>query len=331
MKTAGANLNCCRIRVRRGLGGPGVLRPGRCAAMRRPQGGLSIIRTVAIFPNRDKERALQVTAELTDWLSARGLTVRVPADVAAGIGRPETGAADARALLYAADAAFVLGGDGTLLNVAKLVAPRDIPILGINLGHLGFLTEIELPELYRALPRVLAGQYRVESRMMVEARVMRRGKSKRFLALNEVVVSKGPFARLIEVETYIGESLVATYPADGVIVATPTGSTAYALSAGGPIVSPNVDSLIVVPVCPHTLAARAVVVNKDEVLRLAIRADHEDALLTIDGQSGYRLRLSDEITVRRASVVTRLIRLAGWSFYDVLRRKLADNGGRERG
>jgi NAD+ kinase len=282
------------------------------------------------IPNTDKEHALEISGALSGWLSERNVNVRLPADVATAVSLPGTAAADDRALLAGADAIIVLGGDGTLLSVAKRAAPRDIPILGVNLGHLGFLTEIELPDLYQAMPKVLAGQYGIETRMMVEARVTRNGKTKRFVALNEVVVSKGPFARMIEVDTYVGDSLVATYPADGLIVATPTGSTAYALSAGGPIVSPNVDLLVVVPVCPHTLATRAVVVAKDETVRLAVRADHEDTMLTIDGQVGYRLRPSDEIVVRRASVVTRLIRLEGWRFYDVLRRKLADGSNRDR-
>lgn len=293
------------------------------------QGGLPIIRAAAILPNSDKEHALEITAGLADWLNERQVGVRLPAGVAAAIARPG-GATGDRALLAGADVAIVLGGDGTLLSVAKRTAPRDIPILGVNLGHLGFLTEIELPDLYKAMTEVLAGRYSVETRMMVEARVTRHGRTKRFVALNEVVVSKGPFARMIEVDTFIGNSRVATYPADGLIIATPTGSTAYALSAGGPIVSPGVDSLVVVPVCPHALATRAVIVSKDETLRLVVRADHEDTMLTIDGQVGYRLRLSDDIVVRRASEVTKLIRLENWCFYDVLRRKLAEGGSRDR-
>ncbi|MGE5560102.1 MAG: NAD(+)/NADH kinase [Chloroflexota bacterium] len=294
------------------------------------QEGPPIIRTVAVFPNTEKEHALDVTATLVDWLLEQGVAVRLPAAVAVAVARRDCGAANERALFAGADAVIVLGGDGTLLNVATRVAPHGLPILGINLGHLGFLTEIELSDLYGALPKVLAGRYWIESRMMIEARVTRQGKTRRFIALNEVVVSKGPFARMIEVDTYIGSSLVATYPADGLIVSTPTGSTAYALSAGGPIISPDVDCLTVVPVCPHTLAARAVVVAQDKVLRLAVRGGNDDTMLSIDGQTGYRLRPSDDITVRRADVTTKLIRLEGWCFYDVLRCKLADGNGRDR-
>lgn len=289
-----------------------------------------IVATVAIVPNARKEHALLTTQQLADWLIDRGVTVRVSSDVAAQVERPDLAVPESE-LFAACDLVIVLGGDGTLLGVAKQACVTSVPLLGVNLGHLGFLTEVELPELYEALPAILADCGRTETRMMIEAEVHRQdGSLVCFLALNEAVVTTGPCNRLIEVDTYVGGDLAATYPADGLIVATPTGSTAYALSAGGPIVSPGVDTITIVPVCPHMLAARALVVSRDEVVRLAFRADHDDIWLTVDGQPGCALSRQDEVVIRRAAAVTRLVRRADWSFYDVLRRKLTGDGSRER-
>lgn len=283
---------------------------------------------VGIIPNLDKPDALKVTTELSAWLEGNGAEPRLSDENAASIGRPSLGLS-VDELVHAIDFAIVLGGDGTLLGAAKLLAPAGKPILGVNLGHLGFLTEIELPDLYKALPDVLAGRYQVEERIMLEARVIRDdNETRRFLALNEVVATKGSFARLIQLETYVGGRLVATYPADGLIVATPTGSTAYSLSAGGPIVNPNVGVVVITPICPHTLYARALIVSQDETVRIRVIAEHQDNALTIDGQRGYRIFNGDTIEVRRARETTKLMRLEGWSFYEVLRRKLQEGGYR---
>lgn len=283
---------------------------------------------VGIIPNPDKPDALRVTAELADWLEAHDVAPLLAEQNATLAGRPALGLT-VDDLVREVDFAIVLGGDGTLLSAAKLLAPAGKPILGVNLGHLGFLTEIELPDLYQALPAVLADRYLVEERIMLEARVIRDNQeTRRFLALNEVVATKGSFARLIQLETYVGDRLVATYPADGLIVATPTGSTAYSLSAGGPIVNPNVGVIIVTPICPHTLYARAIIVSQDEAVRVRIIAEHQDNALTIDGQRGYRIFNGDVIEVRRARETTKLMRLEGWSFYEVLRRKLQEGGYR---
>jgi NAD+ kinase len=283
---------------------------------------------IGIIPNVDKTDAIKVASELAAWLEAHDVTPVLSEQNAALAGRPELGLS-VEELVRAVDFAIVLGGDGTLLSAAKILAPVGKPILGVNLGHLGFLTEIELPDLYRTLPEFLAGRYQLEERIMLEARVIRdEAENRRFLALNEVVVSKGSFARLIQLETYVDERLVATYPADGLIVATPTGSTAYSLSAGGPVVNPNVGVVIITPICPHTLYARAVIVSESEIVRIRVIAEHQDNALTIDGQRGYRIFNGDTIEVRRAREVTKLMRLEGWSFYEVLRRKLQEGGSR---
>ncbi len=283
---------------------------------------------VAIIPNVDKPDALKVASQLAAWLEGHGVTPVMSEQNAALTGRPELGLS-VDEMVQAIDFAIVLGGDGTLLSAAKILAPAAKPILGVNLGHLGFLTEIELPDLYRNLPAFLDGRYQIEERIMLEARVIRdEAETRRFLALNEVVVSKGSFARLIMLETFVGDRLVATYPADGLIVATPTGSTAYSLSAGGPIVNPNVGVVVVTPICPHTLYARAIIVSETETVRVRIIAEHQDNALTIDGQRGYRVFNGDTIEVRKAREVTKLMRLEGWSFYEVLRRKLQEGGYR---
>lgn len=292
---------------------------------------------VAIIPNLDKPDSRQIMQELTTWLTSRRVSVGLLPDHAGLTGHPEL-ARPLDDLVHWADFAVVLGGDGTLLNWAKLLAPAARPILGVNLGHLGFLTEIEVPELYDVMPQILEGRYTVESRMMLEATVepatgggegggAAARETHSFLALNEIVVSKGPFARVVNVETSVGGRLVTTYPADGVIVATPTGSTAYSLSAGGPIVSPEVDVLIITPVCPHTFFARAVVVSAEETVVLRVVPEHVDTMLTMDGQRGHHLEPGDRIIVKKASLSARLIRRRGWNFYEVLKRKLQESGG----
>ncbi|MCR4397444.1 MAG: NAD(+)/NADH kinase [Firmicutes bacterium] len=282
------------------------------------------MKRVGVWPNLEKRRALSVTLELLEWLGRRGVKAVVAPHAAGAVGRPvETYPVAA----WASSVEFVvaLGGDGTILDVAKQIAPAETPILGVNLGHLGFLTEIELPELYDALPRFLRGEYFVEERMMLNARVVNRGETKAsFLVLNEAAITKGPFARMIALDLYINEKYVDTYPADGLIVSTPTGSTAYSLSAGGPIVSPAIDVIVITPICPHTLYSRSLVVSRSERVRVAIREPHEDTLMTLDGQKGYTMQPGDEIAFSPADEAARLLRVKGWSFYEVLRKKMKE-------
>lgn len=282
------------------------------------------MRKIGIFPNLDKEGALEVTGRLVAWLEARDVKPLLPAEAAASLGRSELGGAVPD---WAHDAEFliVLGGDGTLLQAARTVAAAETPILGVNLGHLGFLTEVEVPDLWEVLPRFLAGDYEIEERMMLEMAVKREGREViRFAALNEIVISKGPFARLIELELNVGGRPVEEYWADGLIIATPTGSTAYSLSAGGPIVSPSLQVLVITPICPHTLYTRSLVISHDEKVQVGVWATHRDTAVTIDGQRGYRLEPGDTVGVHKAPEAARLIRQKGWSFYDVLRRKLKE-------
>ncbi|NPV70879.1 MAG: NAD(+)/NADH kinase [Firmicutes bacterium] len=279
---------------------------------------------IGLWPNLDKEGALPVALSLLKWLESRGVKVVLSDEAAGATGRPAQGVSPAD---WAAKVEFVivLGGDGTILNVAKQIAPASTPVLGVNLGRLGFLTEIELQDLYDALPGFLRGDYTVEDRMMLDAVVARGGEAQsRFLVLNEAAIAKGPFARIISLDLYINETYVDTYPADGLIIATPTGSTAYSLSAGGPIVSPSVDVTVITPICPHSLYSRSLVVSRREDVKVVLTGRHEDTMITIDGQRGYGLRAGDEVAFLPSADVARLVRARDWSFYEVLRKKMKE-------
>lgn len=222
-----------------------------------------------------------------------------------------------------ADFVLVLGGDGTLLQAARDLAPRGIPVLGINFGQLGFLTEIEVHDLDWALERLAAAAYRIEERMMLEARVQRQGKLlETAIALNDVVVTKGAFARLLPLDIFVNREHVSTIPADGIIVASPTGSTAYSLSAGGAIVPPHLEVLLITPICPHSLTSRPMVVGPEAEVMIRVGHYEGQAMLTVDGQHGVVLEPDDLICVQRAGVRARFIKLTDRTFFQVLRQKL---------
>ncbi|AEE91535.1 putative inorganic polyphosphate/ATP-NAD kinase [Tepidanaerobacter acetatoxydans Re1] len=280
--------------------------------------------TVGLYPNVYKKNLMKIAGGLINWFENRDYSVMLPQEVADSLYLSHL-SADKDELVKKIDVAVTLGGDGTLLSVARQVAPYEIPILGINLGHVGFLTEIEISDLYTDLERFNRKDYSIDIRMMLEAEVVRNGEVlESFLALNDVVVTKGPFARLIRLKTYANEDYVDTYHADGLIIATPTGSTAYSLSAGGPIINPDMDLLLLTPICPHTLRSRSIVVSKDDIIKVKLLAEHPEIMLTVDGQQGYELLPGDQIIVRKSSFSTRLIRIKKRSFYDVLRKKLSE-------
>lgn len=281
---------------------------------------------IGLVINTKKPQALEVAGQLLHWFEERHIQIIIPASKATLLGRPELGTQDNQ-LADQVDCLLILGGDGTLLNTARSVAENGVPLLGVNLGQLGFLTEIELSNLYTSLEQLLAGEYHIEERMMLEAEVVRDGLViDRFQALNDIVLTKGAFSRMINLETYVGNQYVATYPADGLIISSPTGSTAYSLSAGGPIVSPEVEVMIVTPICPHTLYARPVVISPQEKVRVTLRSQHAEVMLTVDGQHGFKVEANDEIVVHKSSLTTKLVRLKGRSFYEILREKLREGG-----
>jgi NAD+ kinase len=226
--------------------------------------------------------------------------------------------------IAALDLLLTLGGDGTLLRGARMVAPHGIPVLGVNLGHLGFLTSLAPVELDTAFARLLAGDVVLDNRMVLSARAEAADGTVRgtYLALNDAVLHKGGFARVIRIAVYADGQEVGTYRADGIIVSTPTGSTAYSLSAGGPIVSPSIDCIIATPICPHTLAVRPLVLPPEELVTIEVLDTSEELILTVDGQDGAAMAPGDRLVVRRAPTALHLVRFPGQTFFDTLRRKL---------
>ncbi|MFN8544584.1 MAG: NAD(+)/NADH kinase [Candidatus Binatia bacterium] len=276
------------------------------------------IRTVGLVVKRDRPRAVRLAERVVRYLRRRGCTILV--DTEAGLSGPP--ARSKRALAREADLIVVLGGDGTLLSVARWTGAR-VPILGVNMGQLGFLTEVTEAEAMPMLSRVLAGHFELDHRMTLAGELVRGGRVvHRFRALNDAVVSNGARARVITIIVTVDDLPLATYRADGVIVATPTGSTAYSLSAGGPIVEPTVQSLLLCPISPHTLSNRPVCLRPDGVMRLQVAQGHEDAVLTIDGQEGLPLAGGDVVVVRRGRSPVSLVRSPDRTYYDVLRSKL---------
>jgi NAD+ kinase len=295
--------------------------------MRRPP------RHLGIVGNRGKGGVLALLPPLVRWIRAQGRDVSLEQSLARGVAGVGRGVSLDR-LVHRVDAVLVLGGDGTLLHAARAACEAGVPILGVNLGGLGFLTETVQESLYPALTRLFEGSYWIERRMMVEARVRRApvapsGRARRPAkvwvanALNDAVIHPSERSRVIAIDVTIGRKSVGTLIGDGLIVATPTGSTAYSLSAGGPIVRPTVEALLATPISPHTLAWRPLLVGARETLSLRLRSGHPRASLTLDGQITHTVSPDDEIQVRRGPRQVRLIVLERDSYYDVLRTKLA--------
>lgn len=280
---------------------------------------------VAIIANTGKPAAVEMGARLLDWLEQRTNCVILNQEGAVRVGRPDLAKAPSDPAWGEVQLVIVLGGDGTLIRAARAVAPWRVPVLGVNMGHLGFLTEVENDYLFEEIDQFLTGHYQVEERMMLAARVIREGGVVyESSALNDAVVSKGPMARMIHLVVTVGETVVARYPADGVIIATPTGSTAYSLSAGGPIAAPNLDILLITPICPHTMSTRALVVSGQERVTAEVAESPGEVGLSLDGAEPFKLKKGDRVEVSRAPHVARLVRRQGYRFYDVLRQKLAD-------
>ncbi len=276
------------------------------------------IRTVGLVVKRDHPRATNLAKRIVAFLARR--RVKVLLDEEARL--PGAALRTKAALAREADLIVVLGGDGTLLSVARRADAR-VPILGVNMGELGFLTEVAEPEAMEMLARVLAGRFEIDRRMAVSAVLERGGKIiRRFRALNDVVVSNGARARIIRLRVSVDGLPVTSYKADGLIVATPTGSTAYSLSAGGPIVEPTVQVLLLSPISPHTLSNRPMVLRPEAVVRITLASGQQDVVLTIDGQDSMPLEGNDVVSVRRARSAVSLVHSPDRTYYDVLRSKL---------
>ena len=286
------------------------------------------ITRVGLVAKSGLDAAAGVLAELAGWLEARDIEPVFETDTAKLAGLPsERPTVDRDDLPNACDLMVVLGGDGTLIGTADRIAQAgaDVPIVGVNFGSLGFLTEITLPELYPSLESVLAGTAEIEERMMLQSRTLRGGAvyADR-LALNDVVITKGALSRIIDLAVAIGDQPVMRVRADGLIIASPTGSTAYNLAAGGPILHPEVDALLLTPIAPHMLTNRPIVIPASSEVRVrpALNGSNDEVFVTFDGQSGHALQSDDVISVRRAVKPLRLVRASTRTYFDVLRQKL---------
>lgn len=279
----------------------------------------SEFRRVGLVAKRTSQEALKAANEVIEWLSRRGLEVDADEAVA------EAGPAEAAAVFDPAapyDLVVVLGGDGTLLSVARSLE-SEAPILGVNLGTLGFLTEVGRAELYPALVDLLAGEHRIEERALLDVQLERAaGGGATWRVLNDAVITKSALARIVELTYRIDGHLLAACRSDGLIISTPTGSTAYNLSAGGPILDPQLPVVVLTPICPHTLTLRPVVVPDSSLIEVTLETPREEVFLTLDGQEGAPLDQGDRVRVRRSEARVRLVKTTGRGFFDGLRDKL---------
>ena len=279
------------------------------------------VKTVGIIAKHHHSDAKPIVEQIITWLTQHDKEVYLDTDTAsligakAGLPKPK--------IPPMVDLMIVLGGDGTLLSVARLIENRDVPILGVNLGGLGFLTEVTLDELFVTLEKIFKAEFTPDNRLMIRAQVFRQGERVvSSYCLNDTVISKGVMARMIRLEVSINGQFVTALRGDGLILATPTGSTAYSLSAGGPIINPSVDAIVFTPICPHTLTNRPIVIPSSATLNVTVKSREDGAMVTFDGQVGFTLRPDDVIEIKAAEHKITLIRAPEKNFYAILREKL---------
>ena len=281
---------------------------------------MEAVKTVGLIINIFKKPIIEIGLQVIQLLNARQVRTIAIGEEAEALGLAPTEKDD---FCQMAQVVLVIGGDGTMLRAARTVYGREIAILGINQGYLGFLTEIEVEQLAESLEQLLQGAYTVERRMMLTAQVYRNGVCIADVsALNDLVVTKGALSRIIKMELYLEDKLVEKYHGDGLIFSTPTGSTGYSLSANGPIVYPNMDLCIVTPICPHSLIARPLIFSPEHTLTFRLDANNAPAMLTVDGQNGVELKQGDWIQISKAEHDTYLLVLEKRNFFAVLREKL---------
>ena len=278
------------------------------------------MKKIGIICKPGRKEPQEILQELLPLLRQKGCEIFVDAETAAALNMNGFSRDEIASLV---DLVFVLGGDGTMLNVSRLVAEKGIPILGINLGSLGFITEVNRDEIFSTVDKMLNGGCEIEERLMLSAAIRRDGKKiADYTVLNDVVINKGALARIIDLETNIDGNYVTTFKADGLIISTPTGSTAYSLSAGGPILYPTLESIVLTPICSHTLTNRPIVLPDHSKIEIIIKSLSEDVFLTLDGQVGFSLRMNDVITINKAHYKTKLLLPFERNYFKVLRTKL---------
>jgi NAD+ kinase len=283
------------------------------------------IKKVGIVANTEKEKTAEYARLLKEWLEERGIEVFIESVIADKIGI--RGGLQWEELAQKTQLIAVLGGDGTMLRTARYVAKHNVPIVGINMGSFGYLTEVNLNEMHSALELILSGKFSTEKRMMLDVAI-KRGKTtiKAGAVLNDVVINRGNLSRIVEMETAINNKYLTTYKADGLIISTPTGSTAYSLSTGGPIVYPEKDLIIINPICPHTLTNRPIILPDESILKVTLWSKEKGAALTLDGQETCRIRSGDVITIKKSKYVTKIIPSPYRSYWEILRSKLGWGG-----
>ena len=276
---------------------------------------------IGVFCKPKAPSATDILGRLIPWLRKQNYYIFLDTGTAAIIN--ETSSYERREISQQADLLIVLGGDGTLLSVARAAHPHNIPILAVNLGSLGFLAEISIDELYPTLENILAGKFEIENRMLLNACIWRNGeKVEDHNVLNDVVINKGAVARVINLQVLVNGQYMTSYRADGLIIATPTGSTAYSLSAGGPIIHPSMHTLVLSPICPFTLTNRSILIPDQSIIQVKLAAEYDDVRVTLDGQEGYDMRAGDILEIKKTKTSFQLIRGPNKNYYQILRDKL---------
>ena len=288
---------------------------------------MSPVKRIGIVLKPNQPDALRTVCELVTWLNERSITLVGTPELERKQIEAETGCAvdqtPAEELAANVDLILVLGGDGTMIATARMVGDREVPVLGVNYGGLGYLAEFRIEELYQALESILAGNFRLDRRVMLGVELRRGGELiSRNRVLNDVVINKSALARIIEIEAYLNEHFINAFRADGLIISTPTGSTAYNLSAGGPVIFPSMNAVVITPICPFTLSNRPIVVPDDATIELHLKTSQEEVTLTLDGQVGFSLNVEDRVVIRKSSVTFDLVQPSNRNYFDVLRDKL---------
>jgi len=282
------------------------------------------IKRIGVIAKRNKPQAAEIISKLIPWLDGYGIEVIVDEETAEQAHLPPS--ASTENVSSRADLVIVLGGDGTLLHAARQVGDSGVPILGVNLGSLGFLTNIALPDLFDVLEKVLEGDYRIEERMTLRAELEKDVTVPPHVVLNDVVINKGALARIITLKVNINGMYMTTYRADGLIVSTPTGSTGYNMSAGGPIIYPTLSAIIITPICPHTLTNRPIVIPGDANIEIKLVSESSDVFVTLDGQVGFLYPMNRKLVVSRGATKILLVEPTRLEYFSVLRSKLRWGG-----
>jgi NAD+ kinase len=288
---------------------------------------MSAIKRIGIVLKPHQPEALKTICELVVWLAERNIKLvggpeieRERIEHQTGCGVDELEHED---IAGTVDLILVLGGDGTMIATARMIGDQEVPVLGVNYGGLGYLAEFRIEELYSALESILAGNYRLDRRVMLAVELRSGDAPPQFnRVLNDVVINKSALARIIEIEAYLNRQFVNSFRADGLIVSTPTGSTAYNLSAGGPVIFPSMNAVVITPICPFTLSNRPIVVPDDAEIELLLKTDNEEVALTLDGQVGHPLKVEDRVAIRKSRTTFNLIQPMNRNYFDVLRDKL---------